>query len=115
MHVLAAPLIVNTFASTALGIGGSAGYLLSFCVLGVVAFVSLIIDRRSFITAGLGYLTLIVGWATYYISPEMYFVITMIILGAIVVALGSWWGNLRAFIMRSLPDFPYKERFPPYA
>ena len=114
MHVLAAPLIVNTLLSTAYSLGGDTGYFLSFCVLGILALVSLIIDRRSFLTAGLGYLTLIVWWVVGSIVPEMKFVITMITLGAIVTALGSWWGNLRTLTMRTLPNFPFKDRFPPY-
>jgi|TARA_B100000315_G_scaffold239765_1_gene258907 TPR repeat protein len=114
MHVLAAPLIVNTLLTTAYSLGGNTGYFLSFFVLGIIALVSLIIDRRSFLTAGLGYLTLIVWWAVGHIAPEMKFVITMIALGAIVTALGSWWGKLRSLTMRTLPDFPFKDRLPPY-
>ena len=113
MHVLAAPLIVNTFLTTAYNIGGTLGYLLSFLLFGIISFISLVIDRRSFLTAGLGYLTVIVWSAMQYVVPDLNFVMTMIVLGAIVTALGSWWGHLRTWIMLLLPEFPLKGRLPP--
>ena len=113
MHVLAAPLIVNTFLSTAYNIGGTLGYLLSFLLFGIISFISLVIDRRSFLTAGLGYLTMIVWSAIKYLTPDLNFVMTMIVLGVVVTALGSWWGHLRTWIMLLLPEFPLKGRLPP--
>ena len=113
MHVLAAPLIVNTFLSTADNIGGTLGYLLSFLLFGIISFISLVIDRRSFLTAGLGYLTVIVWSAMKYLVPDLNFVMTMIVLGAIVTALGAWWGHLRTWVMLLLPEFPLKDRLPP--
>ena len=32
----------------------------------------------------------------------------------VITAIGTWWVQLRAGVMRVLPDFPGKSRLPPY-
>ena len=39
----------------------------------------------------------------------------ILILGATITALGTWWVPLRAAVMRALPAFPGKTSLPPYA
>ncbi|HMO09865.1 MAG TPA: hypothetical protein PKD10_19805, partial [Paracoccaceae bacterium] len=38
----------------------------------------------------------------------------LLALGAFITALGTFWVQLRAGLMRALPDFPGKRRLPPY-
>lgn len=115
LHLLAAPAIVNTMALTLYNSGGTSGYLLTALLLFVVTIISLIIDRRSFLTAGIGYLGAIIVWAmSSNLGDGVGMVYTLLILGAFITALGTWWVQVRAWLMRALPDFPFKDRFPPY-
>lgn len=114
LHLLAAPAIVNTLAQTALGLDGMARFLGMAVVLAVMALFALVIDRRSFLTAGLGYLAWLI-WALAYQSGEgLDWPVVLILIGGAVTALGAWWVPLRARLMRALPDFPGKDRLPPY-
>jgi len=115
LHLLAAPAIVNTVALTLYNSGGTSGYLLTALLLFVVTIISLIIDRRSFLTAGIGYLGAIIVWAmSSNLGDADSMVYTLLILGAFITALGTWWVQIRSWLMRTLPDFPFKDRFPPY-
>jgi len=115
LHLLAAPAIVNTVALTLYNSGGTSGYLLTALLLFVVTVISLIIDRRSFLTAGIGYLGAIIVWAlSSNLGDSTSMVYTLLILGAFITALGTWWVQIRSWLMRLLPDFPFKDRFPPY-
>jgi hypothetical protein len=117
LHVLAAPALVNTVALTLYNVGGTAGIVSLAAALAVIAALALIIDRRSFLTAALVYIALVVSWiiegrnGTGFGSWAM----MLIMLGALVTALGTWWVPLRSALMRALPDFPGKHRLPPYA
>ena len=37
------------------------------------------------------------------------------LLGALVIGLGAGWISLRTGLMRALPDFPGKDRLPPWS
>jgi hypothetical protein len=115
--VLAAPALVNTVALTLYNVGGTAGIVSLAAALAVIAALALIIDRRSFLTAALVYIALVTSWiiegrnGTDFRSWAM----MLIVLGALVTVLGTWWVPLRSALMRALPDFPGKRRLPPYA
>jgi hypothetical protein len=36
------------------------------------------------------------------------------IIGGFFTTIGTWWVQIRAVVMRTLPDFPGKSRLPPY-
>jgi hypothetical protein len=113
LHILAAPALVNTIAITALSIDGWLGYAVTSFILVVVCLLALIIDRRSFLTAGIGYLGAVMLWA-FGGSSEVSGISMLILLGIFVTALGTWWTPLRARIMSALPDHTFKTRLPPY-
>lgn len=115
LHILAAPALVNTVALTAWNTGGTAGYLALALALVAITGLALAIDRRSFLTAGLGYLAVLLVWALRIGESTGSIALLLLILGAIVTGLGSWWTDLRGALMRALPAFPGKERLPPYA
>jgi hypothetical protein len=102
--------LVNTVALTLLN--GSGLALLSVALLGITVL-ALVIDRRSFLTAAIVYIALVIGWVmgggdgTQWIS-------ILIVLGAVITAIGTWWVPLRAWVMGILPNFPGKSRLPPY-
>lgn len=115
LHILAAPAIVNVVALSLLNLEGTMGYALSAIALFFIAIIALVIDRRSFLTAGIAYIGIILAWALDTgAGDDSSIAITLLVMGAFITALGTWWVQLRAFIMRKLPNFPLKKRLPPY-
>ena len=117
LHSLAAPAIVNVVVLTLLNKGdGSTGYLMAAIALSLITLIALVIDRRSFLTAGIAYIGVILTWAiNSNDASDWGFVWMLLIMGAFITAIGTWWTNLRATLMRLLPAFPFKDRLPPYA
>lgn len=116
LHMLAAPALVNTVALTLYNIGGTPGMVATTLALVVIAALALVIDRRSFLTAGIVYIALIIAWAIRGGGADGmgHWVAILLILGALITGLGTWWVPLRSALMRALPDFPGKTRLPPY-
>lgn len=116
LHMLAAPALVNTVAMTLFNIGGSAGMAATAAALALIACLALIIDRRSFLTAGIAYIALVISWAVR--GGEAgglgHWATILLILGFLITALGTWWVPLRRRLMQVLPDFPGKSSLPPY-
>jgi len=117
LHILAAPAIVNVVTASLLNIGGTAGYVLAALALVVITAVALIIDRRSFLTAGIIYIGIILAWAmsAANVDAGWGFVWTLLLMGAFITATGTWWTQLRARIMAMLPDSALKSKLPPYS
>lgn len=118
LHMLAAPALVNVTAMNLMGNGSSTGMAALAVALVVISLLALVIDRRSFLTAGIVYIAIVISWLVR--GQDGGGSITdaatvLLILGAVVTALGTWWVPLRAALMRALPDFPGKNRLPPYA
>jgi hypothetical protein len=109
-HLLAAPALVNTVAVTLLN-GGGIGFLAVALVL--ITLLALVIDRRSFLTAAIAYIAIVIGWVMGEGGGTSWIFI-LLILGAFITAIGTWWVQLRAKVMQVLPDFPGKSRLPPY-
>ncbi len=115
LHILAAPAIVNVVALSLLNLDGTMGYGLATLALFVIAIVALVIDRRSFLTAGIAYIGIILAWALGSDSGSGWSIsLTLLLMGAFITALGTWWVQLRAVLMRRLPAFPFKNRLPPF-
>lgn len=117
LHLLAGAALVNTIAGNIWGAGGSAAIGPTTLALLVFALVALIIDRRSMLTAGIAYIGAVIYWAVAGegAADAMDWARILIILGAFFTILGTWWVPLRAALMRALPDFPGKDRLPPYS
>lgn len=109
-HLLAAPALVNTVALTLLN-GGGTGFLAVALVF--ITLLALVIDRRSFLTAAIIYIAIVISWLMGEgdgTTP----IFVLLVLGAFITAIGTWWVQLRAKVMNLLPDFPGKSRLPPY-
>ena len=109
LHVVAAPAIVNTVALSLLssGIAGANGILLGF--LALIAVVAIVIDRRSFLMAAIGY---IVGVAaTTFTGDNVMWLIFA--LGVSMLLLGAFWERIRAVILRILPLSGLRRYLPP--
>jgi hypothetical protein len=109
-HLLAAPALVNTVAVTLLN-GGGMVFLTP--ALAVITLLALVIDRRSFLTAAIAYIALVIAWATGEGGGTSW-IFVLLILGSFITAIGTWWVQLRAKVMALLPNFPGKSRLPPY-
>jgi hypothetical protein len=109
-HLLAAPALVNTVAVTLLN-GGGIGFLAIALVL--ITLLALVIDRRSFLTAAIAYIAIVIAWFTGE-SGGTSWIFVLLVLGAFITAIGTWWVQLRAKVMDLLPNFPGKSRLPPY-
>jgi len=115
LHVLAAPALVNTMVFTFYTMEGGGGGILTLISLVIVVLLALIIDRRSFLTAGLIYFAFGIGSAIERSGADNAGVLTLLILGVFVTLLGTFWTEIRSVLMRRLPDFPGKSRLPPFA
>ncbi len=117
LHLLAAGALVNAVAGTIWRGGGGAHILPTVLVLAVFALIALVIDRRSFLTAGIFYIAAIISWAGAGAggASARDWALILILLGLFFTVLGTWWIPLRRRVMRALPDFPGKTRLPPYS
>jgi len=109
-HLLAAPALVNTVAITLMN-GGGTGFLAIALVL--ITLLALVIDRRSFLTAAIAYIAIVITWVMGDNGGTAW-IFTLLLLGAFITAIGTWWVQLRAWVMSVLPDFPGKASLPPY-
>lgn len=109
LHVVAAPAIVNTVALSLLssGLAGANGILLGF--LALIAIVAIVIDRRSFLLAAIGYIVTLA--ATTFNGDGIAWLIFA--LGVSMLLLGSLWEKIRAIILRMLPLAGLRRYLPP--
>jgi len=109
LHVLAAPAIVNSIALTLY----SNATLISFSLLAAflifIALVAVVIDRRSFLMSGIGYMIALV-----FTVLDGGYGLVILLIGLGLVLLGSNWEKLRCKLMNSLPDFGGKNKLPPW-
>lgn len=110
-HMLAAPALVNTVALTLFN--GSGVGLLSVALVAITVL-ALVIDRRSFLTAAIAYIAIVIGWLMGEEGGGTSWIFVLLVLGAFITAIGTWWVQLRAKVMALLPDFPGKSSLPPY-
>ncbi len=113
-HLLAAPALVNTVAMTILGTESNAAIELLSVALLIITVLALVIDRRSFLTSGIVYIAIVIGYVAGDNADFGTWTFILILLGMLITAIGTWWVQLRAWVMRILPDFPGKSRLPPY-
>lgn len=106
LHVVAAPALVNTLALTLLE--NDANWVL-FAVMMGFAVVAVIIDRRSFLIAAIGYIVALA--ATVFDGGGA--ALTVLILGIVLLLLGAFWEKIRARILRLMPGFIPLHRLPP--
>jgi hypothetical protein len=109
LHVVAAPALVNTVALSLLAEGSSGAYLMLSGFLLCFAAVAIIIDRRSFLIAAIGYIVALAGSVFDGEGAAM----TVLILGIVLLLLGAYWEKIRARLLRLLPGFIPLDRLPP--
>ena len=109
LHVVAAPALVNTVALTLLAQATPTANALLLLFLALIALVAIVIDRRSFLIAGVGYCVALAGT----VFGGSGSAVTVLALGVVLLLLGAFWERLRARLLRLLP-LPL-HRLPPAA
>jgi hypothetical protein len=130
LHLLAAPLIVHSLIELAWlrspgGIRSAASLttesaIAIAAIVAVLAVVAIIIDRRALLVSALTYLGVVIGYAIANTigqqgaDKSFVFFATLVVLGALVVALGVGWQPLRRLFV-SLLSPGIASRLPPVA
>ena len=107
LHLLAAPAIVNCIAFTAWNSNTAYSVVLTVIALSAVTVFALLLDRRSFLTAGAVY-----AWAILvkvFSDSEWAVALT----GAGIVILGVYWVPIRARLFSVLPEWRFLTKLPP--
>ncbi|MEM6564929.1 MAG: hypothetical protein AAF665_10810 [Pseudomonadota bacterium] len=111
LHVVAAPALVNTIAMSLLAQQSASADIVLLAVLGLIALVAIVIDRRSFLIAAIVY-TVILSRTIY---DEQDAFTTIFLLGLFLVFLGARWEKIRSVLMSVLPGIIPRHRLPPSA
>ncbi|WP_299964679.1 hypothetical protein [uncultured Roseobacter sp.] len=109
LHVVAAPALVNTLALSLLERGETWANGVLIAVLTLIALIAIVIDRRSFLIAAIGY-TVILSATLFEGDGAVY---TVFALGAALLLLGARWEPIRARLLALLPGFIPRHRLPP--
>ena len=109
LHVVAAPALVNTLALSLLDEGTTTANAILLGVLTLFAVVAIIIDRRSFLIAAIGYIVVLAA----NILDGDGAALTVIGLGLVLLLLGEFWERIRGRLLRLMPRFVPLNRLPP--
>ncbi|MFC4218413.1 hypothetical protein [Pseudophaeobacter arcticus] len=109
LHVVAAPALVNTIALSLLESGTPSAQLILVAVLLGFALVAIVIDRRSFLIAAIGYSVTLAGTVFDGEGAAM----TVLLLGFFLVILGAFWARIRAALLAPLAAVLPLHRLPP--
>ena len=109
LHVVAAPALVNTLALTLLERDSAGANTLLLAILAFFALVAIVIDRRSFLLAAIGYIVSL----SFGVLEGEGAAATVLILGIVLLLLGAFWERIRARILRVVPGFVPLHRLPP--
>ena len=109
LHVVAAPALVNTIALSLLERDSSAANLALLGFLALFAIVAIVIDRRSFLIAAIGYIVALAATVFEGDGAAM----TVLILGIVLLLLGAFWERIRARLLKLMPGVVPLHRLPP--
>jgi len=109
LHVLAAPTIVNAIGLSLFNSAGPIAMLLLVLFLILISLFAIIVDRRSFLMSGIGYMIAIIS----YVADGGYGLIILLV-GIGLVFLGATWEKLRCKLLNAIPDFKNKDKLPPW-
>lgn len=109
LHVVAAPALVNTIALTLLARETAAANTALIGILALFAVVAIVIDRRSFLLAAIGYSVAI----AFTVFDGEGGAVTILVLGAALLVLGAFWDRIRAVFLSILGPILPLDRLPP--
>lgn len=112
LHLFAAPLILNSALSMTVGRNvlndgamASGAAVMTLAIVFAFAFVSLLINRRALLVAGLLYALIAAGFLISKIglSGAWTVAVTLLVLGGAMVLLGGGWHSLRRIVVAPFP------------
>lgn len=106
LHIVAAPMLVNTLALSLLE---NEARLPLMALLAVFALIAVVIDRRSFLMAAIGY---VIALASTIFDTEGA-AISVLSLGAVLLFLGAFWERIRARLLRLMAPLLPLHKLPP--
>ncbi len=109
LHVVAAPALVNTIALSLMAQENSSSDVMLLTVLAVFALVAIVIDRRSFLIAAIGYIVTLASTVFDGEGAAM----TVLALGVFLVFLGAFWTRIRATLLSLISGVVPVHRLPP--
>ena len=109
LHVVAAPAIANTVSLTLLERGDAPAHAALLAFLALISAVAVIIDRRSFLIAAVGY---VVTLASTLFGADGFGWIVLA-LGAALLVLGAFWERMRGALLHALAPMLPLGRLPP--
>lgn len=109
LHVVAAPALVNTVALSLLHRNSGTADLILLAILLGFSIVAIVIDRRSFLIAGIGYI--VVLSATVFDGNGA--AIPVLLLGTGLLILGAFWQRIRSTLLHPLGRVLPLHRLPP--
>ena len=112
LHLVAAPMIINTVALSLLSAGTRDSSLTVAAVMIGFAAVAIVIDRRSFLLAAIGYLLSVI-FALNPVLEDVGGAFIILGLGVFLVLLGAFWARCRAALLAILPLGRLRAYLPP--
>lgn len=110
LHFFAAPLILNSVLGMTVGLdtltqNSSGAAVITLAVVLVFAFVSLLINRRALLVAGLIYALIAAGFliSKVGLSGGWTAAVTLLVMGGAMVLLGGGWHSLRRIVVAPFP------------
>lgn len=112
LHLVAAPMIINTVALSILSNENDASYTAILIAMACFAVVAVVIDRRSFLLAAIAYVVSVL----FTLNPALEdssAAFLILGLGLFLVLLGAFWARIRAFFLTVLPLGQLRAFLPP--
>ena len=112
LHLVAAPMIINTVALSILSNEGQAAYFAILAAMAVFALVAVVIDRRSFLLAAISYVVFVLLTLNPALENDSG-AFMVLGLGLFLLALGAFWARIRWAILGALPIGRLRDFLPP--
>jgi hypothetical protein len=112
LHLVAAPMIINTVALSILSNETQAAYTTILAAMAVFAIVAIVIDRRSFLLAAIAYVVSVLLTLNPALEDSSGAAV-ILGLGVFLVVLGAFWARIRAILMQALPLGRLRNYLPP--
>lgn len=112
LHLVASPMLVNTVALSLLERGTERANAILLALLMGFALVAVVIDRRSFLMAAIGYVVIVILTMSNVTQDEAIAGL-ILALGVFLVLLGAFWARIRGALLKALPLGSLRRYLPP--
>ncbi len=112
LHLVAAPMIINTVALSILSNEAGPKYSVILVAMAAFAIVAIVIDRRSFLLAAIAYVVSVLLTLNPALEDSSGAAV-ILGLGVFLVFLGAFWARIRAMFLNGLPLGRLRNYLPP--